>query len=67
MLQARVASAPCGFQSMKGFNGYEFEQTLRDCERQESLAGCRPWVPKESDMTERLNNHHKGYKHVDTF
>ena len=52
---------------MKGFNGYEFEQTLRDCERQESLAGCSPWVLKESDMTKRLNNHHKEYNHVDIF
>ena len=62
-----MASGPCGFQSVKGFNGYEFEQTLRDCERQESLAGCSPWVLKESDMTKRLNNHHKEYNHVDIF
>ena len=34
---------------------------LRDCEGQESLAGCSPWVRKESDMTEQLNDH-EGYK-----
>ena len=30
---------------------YEFEQTLRDCERQRSLVYCSPWGHKESDMT----------------
>ena len=35
---------------------YEFEQTLGDGEGQESLACCRPWGCKESDMTEQLNN-----------
>ena len=37
-------------------NGHEFEQTLGDSERQESLACCSPWGCKESDMTEPLNN-----------
>ena len=37
-------------------NGYKFEQTLRDSEGQGSLACCSPWVYKESDMTEQLNN-----------
>ena len=37
-------------------NGNKFEQTLRDCEGQGSLACCSPWGHKESDMTERLNN-----------
>ena len=26
------------------FNGYEFEQTLRESERQESLMCCSPWA-----------------------
>ena len=34
----------------------ESEQTPRDNEGQGSLACCRPWGCKESDMTERLNN-----------
>ena len=33
-------------------NGHEFEQTLRDSERQGSLACCSPWGCKELDMTE---------------
>ena len=37
-------------------NGREFEQTLGDSERQESLACCNPWDHKESDTTEQLNN-----------
>ena len=37
-------------------NGHEFEQTLEDGERQESLAGCSPWGRKESDTTEQLKN-----------
>ena len=37
-------------------NGQEFEQALGDSEGQASLACCSPWVCKESDMTERLNN-----------
>ena len=36
--------------------GYEFEQVLRDGERLGSLLCCSPWVHKESDMTEQLNN-----------
>ena len=40
-------------------NAHEFEQTLEDGERQESLAGCSPWGRKESDMTEQLNNQSK--------
>ena len=38
------------------FNGHEFEQSLGDCEGQESLVCCSPWGCKELDMTERLNN-----------
>ena len=34
-------------------NGHEMEQTPEDSERQESLACCSPWGPKESDMTEK--------------
>ena len=37
-------------------NGHEFEQTLRDSEGQGSLVCCSPWVLKESDTTEQLNN-----------
>ena len=33
-------------------NGHEFEQALGDGEGQGSLACCRPWGCKESDMTE---------------
>ena len=32
-------------------NGHEFEQTLRDSERQGSLMCCNPRGRKESDMT----------------
>ena len=37
-------------------NEHEFDQTLGDSEGQGSLTCCSPWVPKESDTTERLNN-----------
>ena len=37
--------------------GHEFEQTPGDGEGQGSLACCGPWGLKESDTTERLNNH----------
>ena len=33
-------------------NGHEFEQSPRDGEGQGSLACCRPWGHKESDITE---------------
>ena len=33
-------------------NGHEFEQTSGEGEGQGSLACCRPWDQKESDMTE---------------
>ena len=36
-------------------NGHEFEQTLRDSERQGSLVCCSPCSRKESDTTEQLN------------
>ena len=36
-------------------NGHEFEQALGVGDGQASLACCRPWGHKESDMTERLN------------
>ena len=32
-------------------NGYEFEQTLGDCEKQGSLECCSPWGHKELDTT----------------
>ena len=37
-------------------NGHEFEHIQGDNEGQGSLACCRPWGLKESDMTERMNN-----------
>ena len=37
-------------------NGHEFEQAPGDGEGQGSLACCSPWVCKELDMTEQLNN-----------
>ena len=42
--------------------GHEFEQTLGDNEGPRSLAHCRPWGLKGSDVTEQLkysNNHDK--------
>ena len=33
-------------------NGHEFEQALRDGDRQGSLACCSPWGHKELDMTQ---------------
>ena len=36
-------------------DGHEFEQALGVGDRQRSMACCRPWGRKESDMTERLN------------
>ena len=36
-------------------NGHEFEQTPGDS-GQGSLVCCCPWCPKESDITEPLNN-----------
>ena len=38
------------------FNGHEFEQTPGDSEKQGSLACCSSGDPKESDMTQWLNN-----------
>ena len=37
-------------------NGHEFEQAPGDAEGQGSLACCSPWMRKELDMTEQLNN-----------
>ena len=39
-------------------SGHEFEQTLGDSEGQRSLLCCSPQGRKESDTTERLNQHH---------
>ena len=36
-------------------NGHEFEQVLGVGDGQGSLACCRSWSCKESDMTEQLN------------
>ena len=37
-------------------NGHAFEQTPGDGEGQGSLACCSPWVRKESDTSQQLNN-----------
>jgi len=37
-------------------DGHEFEQALGVSEGQGSLACYSPWGPKESEMTEQLNN-----------
>ena len=42
--------------------GHEFEQAPGDGDGQKSLACCSPWVCKELDMTEWLNN--KDYTHT---
>ena len=42
-------------------NGHEFEQAVGDGEGQGSLACCRPWGHKESDMTECLNNNNNNW------
>ena len=39
-----------------GLNGHESEQTLGDSEGQGSLECCSPWVHKQLDTTEQLNN-----------
>ena len=41
-------------------NGHELGQTSGDGEGQGSLVCCSAWGCKESDMTERLNNHNIG-------
>ena len=38
------------------FGGHEFEQILGDSEGQGGLVCRSPWVCKESDTTEPLNN-----------
>ena len=38
------------------FNEHEFVQTLGDTRGQKSMANHCPWVCKESDMIEQLNN-----------
>ena len=40
-------------------NGHEFEEAPDVGDRQGSLVGCSPWVQKESDTTEQLNNNIK--------
>ena len=43
-------------------NGHEFEQTQEDGEGQGSLACCRPWGRKESDVTKQVNNNKSNYQ-----
>ena len=43
-------------------SGHEFEQTPGDSEGQGSLACCSARGCKESDTTDRLNNHHPWIK-----
>ena len=38
------------------FNGHELGQSPGDGEGQGSLVCCSPWVCKELDMAEQLNN-----------
>ena len=45
-------------------NGHEFEQAPGGGEGQGSLASCSPWGQKESDTTERLNNHKEEVSHT---
>ena len=45
-------------------NGHEFEQVPGDGEGQGSLTCCSPWVCKELDITERLNNNRRGSKRL---
>jgi len=40
-------------------NGHDFKQTLGNSEGQGTLVDISPWGPKESDMTEQLNNNNK--------
>ena len=37
-------------------NGYEFEQTLGDSERQGGVVCCSPWGHRLMDLTWRLND-----------
>ena len=37
-------------------NGHELKQTPGDSEGQRSLAFCRPWECRESDVAERLSH-----------
>ena len=37
-------------------NGHEFEQAFGDSKGEGNLVCCSPWGPKESDLTEQLNN-----------
>ena len=41
-------------------SGNEFEHVLGDGEEQGRLVYCSPCGHKESDMTEQLNNNHRG-------
>ena len=45
-------------------NGYEFEQALRVCGGQRSLACCRSWGRKESDMTDEQQHYLLGSKEL---
>ena len=40
-------------------DGHEVEQALETGDGQGGLACCSPWSCKESDTTERLNDHYK--------
>ena len=46
-------------------NGHEFEQALRDSEGQGTLACCSPWVCKDWDTSEQLNNKISQFSHND--
>ena len=51
-------------------NGHELGQTLGDSEGQGGLVCCNPWVYKELEVTEWLNNNNKclhGYLYLQEF
>ena len=42
-------------------DGHEFEQAPEDGKGQGSLVCCSPWICKESDTTEQLNNNNVNF------
>ena len=42
-------------------DGHEFEQAPEDVKGQGSLVCCSPWICKESDTTEQLNNNNVNF------
>ena len=48
----------------QGFNEDELGQTPRDGEGHGSLVSYSPWIHKELEMTERVNNSNNKYLHI---